>query len=71
MLDKSAIREISKMKIEDLLAIYDYAKGLEAVNPELMKLFKESKDTKSLAGIGALSYRKKQGCQYPRNFERI
>lgn len=54
MLDKSTIREISKMKVDDLLAIYDYAKGLEAVNPELMKLFKESKDTKGLAGIGAL-----------------
>ncbi|MDG6927659.1 MAG: hypothetical protein JRN26_01665 [Nitrososphaerota archaeon] len=54
MLDKNTINEISRMKIEDLMAIYDYAKGLETVNPALRGLFRETMDTRNLAGLGAL-----------------
>ncbi|MEM3249330.1 MAG: hypothetical protein QXL00_06110 [Conexivisphaerales archaeon] len=54
MLDKSTINEILKMKMEDMMVIYDYEKGLGFVSPALKGLFKESKNTKSLARIGAL-----------------
>ncbi len=54
MPDKRTIKEISNMKIDDFVTIYDYIKGLEAVNFNLRGLVRESKGSKNLGKIGAL-----------------